>query len=91
MHNILPLVIEVPYLNQYFPKLQPNQLPDRNYMYLILATFRYDEFKMLIQNAKKNRSLKTPEFDKNFIHINKKLYDEINAVSTQLNKHLSLL
>ena len=70
---------------------KPNQLHDRDYMYSINSTFSNDELKRLIQNARKNRSLKSSEFDDRFIHINKKLYDEINVVSTHLHKHLSLL
>ena len=89
--NLWPLVSEVPELIQYFPKFQPNQLPDRDYMNSILATFRNVEFKTIILNARKNRSLKAPESDENFIHINKKLYDEINAVSNQQRKKSNLI
>ena len=52
MHNILPLVLEVPDLNQYFPKLQPNQLLDRDYMYSILAIFRNDKLKKVNTECK---------------------------------------
>ena len=37
VHSIWPLVREVSSLTQYFPTLQPNQTPDRNYMFSILA------------------------------------------------------
>ena len=42
----------------------------------ILETFRNVEFKTIIQNTRKNGSLKAPKSDQSFIHINKKLFDE---------------
>ena len=86
-----PLVSEVPELIQYFPKIQPNQIPARYYMNSILVTFRNVEFKTILQNTMKNRSLKAHESNKNFIHINEKLYDDINAVSYQKRKQVNLI
>ena len=85
--GVWDLVRAVPDLTKNFPNLQPNQLPDRDYMFSILATHRYEVLHNMIQNARKNRSIKAPESDGELIHISKKIYDEIKGVSTQKRKY----
>ena len=81
--NIWSLVREVQALVQYFPTFQPNQLPDRDFMFSILSTLRYDDLHKMVQNARKHRSIKSPEADDDLIHVWKNLYEEINGVFTQ--------
>ena len=47
---------EVPELLQYFPILEKDELPDRSFMWTILSTLRYDEWKQLIKNTRNARS-----------------------------------
>ena len=46
VHNIWHLFYEASDLAQYFPTFQPNQTPDRNYLFAILATLRNKETKI---------------------------------------------
>ena len=91
VHNIWSLVYEVPDLAQYFPTLQPNRTPDRNYMFAILATLRNEKTKNMIQNARKNRSPNAPEEVNNMIFINKNIYEEIMGVASQKRKYYCVL
>ena len=83
---IWSFVREVQALSSYFPTLQPNQLPDRDFMLSVLSTIRYDELHKMIQNARKHRSIKALEANDDLIHISKKMYEKINGVLTQKRK-----
>ena len=78
--NMWSLVSEIPSLMFYFPTFQSNQLPDRDYMFSILATHRFDELHRMIQNSRKNRSSKASDVDDELVHISKKIYEEIESV-----------
>ena len=73
-------------LMNYFPDYSQKQLPDRKFMYLILATLRFDEQKGMIYGARKNRAWIEEKLNDNFIHIEKELYNEISSVMIQKNK-----
>ena len=51
-------------------------------MYIILATFGYEEVKEMVKNARNNRALQNPDNDERMVYIEKKLYDEIKGVMT---------
>ena len=68
---------------QYFPDYKANQLPNREFMFGILATFRFDIINNMVQIARKNRSMKAPTDESNLVHITKAFYDEIKDVATQ--------
>ena len=46
---------------------------------------------MIIQNTRKNRSLKAPKSNENFIHINNKLFDNKSIVFNQQNRQVGLI
>ena len=58
-------------------------MPDREYMFSILATLRNEETKTMIQNSRKNRSAITSNDDKELVYINTQLNNEIKGVSAQ--------
>ena len=84
--KVWPLVKEAEDLIEYFPDYGPKQLPDRGFMYSILATLRYNELKEMADGARKNRALNEENKDEDFIHIEEELYKEISHVMTQKNK-----
>ena len=55
-------------------------------MYSILAIFRLNELKGMIEGARRNRALFEEEKDDNFIQIEKELYNEISSVMLQKSK-----
>ena len=81
--SIWPLVKDASDLLEYFSDYQATKIPDRKYLFAILATFRFDEVKSMIVNARKLRSVSFPNDLNNLIYINKEIYDEIQNVMTQ--------
>ena len=53
----------------YFPDLEANELPDRDFMWSVLATLREDEVKKLISEARKNRDSGNEEDKQELIEI----------------------
>ena len=52
-------------------------------MFAILSTLRYTDVVNMIENARRNRSIDNQENEDELIHINKKLYKEIEGVMSQ--------
>ena len=84
--KIWPLVNEIENLTCYFPDYSQKQQPDRKFMYSILATFRFNELKGMVEGARRNRALVEEKQDDNFIQIEKELYNEISSVILQKSK-----
>ena len=84
--KVWSLVKEAEDLMEYFPDYDLKQLPDRRFMYSILATLRYNELKEMVDGARKNRALNEENKDEDFIHIEEELYKEISNVMTQKSK-----
>ena len=84
--NVWPLMNDTDDLMDYFPDYDQKQLPDRRFMYSILATFRYDELNGMVNGARKNRALNEDNQDEDFVHINEELYQEISNVMIQKSK-----
>ena len=53
----------------YFPDFEANELPDRDFMWSVLATFREDEVKKLISEERKNRDSGNEEDKQELIEI----------------------
>ena len=63
IENILPLIIEVDKLINYFLYYQKYQLQDRKFMFSIIDTLKIDKPKEIDEGAKKNRSLNEEKND----------------------------
>ena len=57
-------------------------MPERSFMYSILATFRLNEIKSMIKNSRDNRAIQNLSNDDRFVHIEKKIYEKIQGVLT---------
>ena len=55
--KIWTIVKETDDIFQYFPDYSNKQFPDRDYMFSILWTLRFDTMQKMIENAHKNREL----------------------------------
>ena len=55
--KIWTLVKETDDIFQYFPDYSNKQFPDRDYMFSILWTLRFDTMQKMIEKARKNRAL----------------------------------
>ena len=68
-NNVWIKVKQVPDLMKYFPNLEDNWLPDRDFMWTILSTLREDEVKKLVKDARKNRDVGNEEDKQELIAI----------------------
>ena len=84
--NIWPLIKDVNDLMIYFPDYELKQLPDRQFMYSILGTFRTEELKIMIEGARKKRALNGEKPADDYIYVEKELYAEISNVMTHKSK-----
>ena len=89
--NIWPLVKAANDLCEYFPDYSDKQVPDRDFMFSILWTFRYDVIEKMVEDARKNRALASNENEGQFVYIQKDLFNEIANVLAQKSKHLYLI
>ena len=54
---------------EYFLSINEAQLPDRRYMFDVLATLCYEVLNNMVQRARKNRSAEKPEDENELIHV----------------------
>ena len=68
---------EIPELLQYFPNLEKDELPDRSFIWTILSTLRYDEWKQLIWDARNARSKCDEENNGELIEIDPEFLNKL--------------
>ena len=67
---------------EYFSSINDAQLPDKTYMFDVLAPLRFEVLNNMVQRAHKNRSAENPEDENELIHVTKEIYEEIMAVAS---------
>ena len=83
VENIWPFIKGADDLYEYFPDYNQNQLPDRSFMYTILATFRYEQLKTMVENSRKNRALENQNEGDELVYVDKEIWKEIQSVFSQ--------
>ena len=78
-------------LCEYFPDYSDKQIPDRDFMFSILWTFRYSVNEKMVEDACKNRTLANKENEEQSVYIQNDLFNEIANVLVQKNKYLYLI
>ena len=80
VENVWKLVVEIYELRCYFPDLKVHQLPNREFIFSMLATFKGDLLKRMIYNARKFRVIDSSENENenDFVYIRNEIYDEIS-------------
>ena len=91
VQSIWTLVKKSEELIKYFPDYADNQLPDRGYMFAILATLKSEVIRSIIKNARKNRAVQNENNEEELVYITKSMYEEINGVLTQNCKNRMLI
>ena len=74
VQEICPLIKDAEELMIYFPDYLERQTPDRDYMFSILATTRYEKLKRTVENASKQRTKENLVSEDQFIIIEKIFY-----------------
>ena len=67
----------------YFPDYSKDQLPEREYMWSIVATLREDATQYLLKTARDNRSVNIQEDKNDLVEVSKTFMKELNQVSKQ--------
>ena len=80
IQNVWPLIKGVDDFIVFFPDYNNSHMPDRDYMYSILATKRNEELQNMIDNARRNRAKKFQKIDDEVVYIKKDIYKEIESV-----------
>ena len=70
---------------KYFPDIQEKELPDREFMWIILSTLREDAVKKLIEDARKKRSASNEEDKEELIEIDQEILNLLLA-APNINK-----
>ena len=70
----------------YFPDFTDKKVPDRDYMFSVLATTRYEQLKEIVENARKQRAKENELPEDEFIYIEKNILSEIEGVMMQKSK-----
>ena len=81
--KIWPLVKEIEDLNAYFPDLEENEYPEREYLWTIVSTLRSENTKELIKTARNKSTIKERADQNNLIQIDPSIYQEISAIAAQ--------
>ena len=80
-------ILQIKDLIDYFPDYQNNELPEREFMWTVLATLRSEATSSLIEDARKSRSIKNDSDKSNMIAM----ASEFLAALMNINKQKSIL
>ena len=72
---------------RYFPDYLDSQIPDRQFMYSIISSTYPNALKVLINDAKKKRSLVKNNDDNEMIEMKPEIKEEILGVLSQRSKY----
>ena len=88
IENVWKLFVEVDDLRCYFADLNVHHLSNREFIFLILETFKDELLKRMIYNARRFRATDAAEDENDFVYINDEIYNEISKVMTQKRKKI---
>ena len=77
---------ELSELNEYFPDYPKGELPEREFMWIVLYTLRPDATKFLIKEARDHRSVSSEQNSENLIEIAPQFLAELKHISTKKSK-----
>ena len=79
-------MVEVDDIKQYFPELEPGDLPERHYLMSVLSTVKKDELKELIEQAREHRSISNKQDVDMMVEMTQAARDQIFNVLPQKSK-----
>ena len=86
VEKLWPHIKEIEELIQYFPDFNENEFHERQFMWTIISTFRPEATKKIIDDATKNRSIKSEENKEDLIEVDNEIFQEIKTVFSQKGK-----
>ena len=76
---------------EYFTNYCKNELPDSDYLWLVLATLRSEDTEYLIKQTRDHRSISTDINKVELVEISPHILKEIKGVSAQMSKKENLI
>lgn len=83
LKSVWSYIKSIPEYAVYFPNLGSNELPQRDFMWNVLATVNPESTEKLIQDARNKRAVESDEDKNNLVHIAPDLMAEIEQVASQ--------
>ena len=81
---------EVEDLSIYFPDYTDKQLPEREYMWSVVATLRENAAHSIIETARESRSLLNKDNQDDLIEVTEQFMEELNKVTKKKSKLIYL-
>ena len=81
-----PLIQENEDLMSYFPDLKPSQLPEKEFMYVILNTLEPEGVRELVANSVKSRAPVEQDAKDDLIEVSKEMGDLIRELYSVKSK-----
>ena len=78
--KLWPFIKELPELNQYFPTLKEDELPERDYMWTIISTVNSEATSKLIKDARKGRMSEDAIDQDQLVEVDPALFKEIKEI-----------
>ena len=75
--RVWSFVKEIPELLKYFPELSDDELPDRSYMWTVLSTLKMEEWKKLVEEARKARGQNLEESKESLIEVHPEILEKL--------------
>ena len=75
--RVWSFVKEISELLKYFPELSDDELPDRSYMWTVLSTLKMEEWKKLVEEARKARGQNLEESKESLIEVHPEILEKL--------------
>ena len=84
--HLWKFIKEVDELYVYFPDYSESELPEREFLWIIISTLKSDETKAIINQAREQRSQKASDNSDNLIEVAPEILEKIKLVASQQSK-----
>ena len=81
--KLWPYVKEIPEMIQYFPEMKEKELPERDYMWVIISTINPEATMKIVKDARKNRRSEDVVSQNELVEVDPALYKEISEIVAQ--------
>ena len=88
--KLWPYVKEISEIIQYFPEMKEKELPERDYMWVIISTINPEATMKIVKDARKNRKSEDVVNQNKLVEVDHVLYKEISEIVAQKGSKMQL-
>ena len=88
VEKLWPYIKEIEEFNQYFQDFKVGEPPERKFHWSIISTFCPEATKKIIEDARKDRSIKSEENKEELVEVDNKIFQKIKSVFSQKGKFI---